>query len=138
MIRDFKLEDLKYIDEIGNCIKEKFLKKERIEEIYNLDYIHIYIFEENNIVKGFLQIENHYEITDIINIAVKEEYQHNNIGSKLMEYLLNNTKASKIMLEVNEKNINALNFYKKYNFKEINRRNKYYGENDAIIMERVM
>ena len=40
------------------------------------------------------------------------------------------------MLEVNEKNQNAINLYLKNGFKEINRRPKYYGSDTAIIMER--
>ena len=40
------------------------------------------------------------------------------------------------MLEVNEHNKEAINLYKKNGFVEINRREKYYGNDDALIMKR--
>ena len=39
--------------------------------------------------------------------------------------------------EVRENNERAIHLYEKYGFKEIYRRNKYYGDEDAIIMERM-
>ena len=43
---------------------------------------------------------------------------------------------AKITLEVNENNQYAIKLYKKFNFKEIGQRKKYYnGKDTAIIME---
>lgn len=136
MIREFNITDLKRIDEIGSLIKKDFAKLNKIEERYKLNYVQILVYEEEAVIKGFIEIENHFEITDIINIAVSEEYQKKLIATKLLNYVINESKSTKLMLEVNERNFKAINFYKKHNFKEINRRKKYYGENDAIIMER--
>ena len=41
------------------------------------------------------------------------------------------------MLEVNENNNEAIRLYSKLGFKEISLRERYYGENTAIIMEKV-
>jgi ribosomal protein S18 acetylase RimI-like enzyme len=41
------------------------------------------------------------------------------------------------MLEVNENNTEALRLYSKLGFKEISLRDRYYGEDTAIIMEKV-
>ena len=43
-----------------------------------------------------------------------------------------------MMLEVRESNISAIKLYEKVGFEEINRRKKYYGNEDAIIMERII
>ena len=40
------------------------------------------------------------------------------------------------MVEVRESNKNAIKFYENLGFIEINRRKKYYLNEDAIIMER--
>lgn len=136
MIREYNPKDLEEIDEIGLLIKLDFVKKNCIEERSKLKYVQILVYEEGNIIKGFIEIENHFEITDIINIAVLEKYQNQSIATKLLKYIIENTTSNKLMLEVNETNIKALNFYKKNKFIEINRRKKYYGQNDAIIMER--
>ena len=54
----------------------------------------------------------------------------------MIEFSTKDTKAEKIMLEVRESNISAIKLYEKNGFIEINRRKKYYGNEDAIIMER--
>lgn len=136
MIREFNINDIQSVNVIGSLIKENFADVNHIQDRYNLGYVQILVLEEDNIIKGFIEIENHFEITDIINIAVLEEYQNNSLASKLLNYVLENTTSTRIMLEVNETNTKAIRFYEKNKFKEINRRKKYYGANDAIIMER--
>lgn len=136
MIRTININDLNFIDKIGSQIKEDFNKKYDIENFINLDYASIYVYEEDDKVVGFIQLESHFEILDLINIAVDEEYKGKNIGSKLIEHAIQNTTAEKIMLEVRESNKSAIRLYEKNQFQEINRRKKYYGNEDAIIMER--
>ena len=136
MIRLANKNDLNEINEIGLQIKEDFNKKYDIENFLNLDYGKIYVYEENESVIGFIQLEEHYEILDIINIAVDKDNHNKNIGTKLIEFSTKDTKAEKIMLEVRESNISAIKLYEKNGFVEINRRKKYYGNEDAIIMER--
>lgn len=136
MIRLANKNDLNKINEIGLQIKEDFNKKYDIENFLNLDYGKIYVYEENESVIGFIQLEEHYEILDIINIAVDKDNHNKNIGTKLIEFSTKDTKAEKIMLEVRESNISAIKLYEKNGFIEIIRRKKYYGNEDAIIMER--
>ncbi len=135
MIREMNQNDLASINEIGSLIKENFVKVNYIEDRLKKEYVKVYVYDDG-LIKGFVEIENHFEITDIINIAVLDRFQHNGIGLKLLDYVIKNTDATKIMLEVNENNKKALNFYKKNKFIEINRRKNYYDGADAIIMER--
>ena len=137
MIRNATINDIRRIDEIGVLIKEDFVNKYDISSFLNYDYSKLYVYEEEKVI-GFIQLEEHFEIIDLINIAVDEEYHGKNIGTKLIEYALSNTNAEKMMLEVRESNISAIKLYEKVGFKEINRRKKYYGNEDAIIMERII
>ena len=137
MIRNATINDIRRIDEIGTLIKEDFVNKYDISSFLNYEYSKLYVYEEEKVM-GFIQLEEHYEIIDLINIAVDEEYHGKNIGTKLIEYALSNTNAEKMMLEVRESNISAIKLYEKVGFKEINRRKKYYGNEDAIIMERII
>ena len=137
MIRNATINDIRRIDEIGTLIKEDFVNKYDISSFLNYDYSKLYVYEEEKVI-GFIQLEEHFEIIDLINIAVDEEYHGKNIGTKLIEYALSNTNAEKMMLEVRESNISAIKLYEKVGFKEINRRKKYYGNEDAIIMERII
>ena len=53
----------------------------------------------------------------------------------LLDYLFDEI-SKPVILEVRESNIPAINLYKKFNFMEIARREKYYENENAIIMER--
>lgn len=137
MIREYTPSDIDAINEIGLLIKDNFKEIYKIEEL-NQEYAHIIVYESNSVIIGFLEYEEHFEITDIINIAVTSNQQNKGIASSLINHLINNTKANKLMLEVKENNKAALNLYKKCGFKEIHRRKKYYNDCDAIIMERMI
>ena len=137
MIRIANLEDLTAIDSIGTLIKDNFSKQNHTRERINLDYVKIFVYEDQSIIKGFIELACHYETTDLINIAVLKKYQNQGIASLLLNYVIENINQQNIILEVNENNIKAIKFYQRNNFKEINRRNKYYDNlYDAIIMER--
>ena len=93
---------------------------------------------DNNIV-GLAGVKIILEQADIMNIVVKKDFRRLNIGSMLLENLIlisKNAGCKKIMLEVNEKNLPAIYLYKKYGFKQISIRKKYYNnQENAIIME---
>lgn len=71
----------------------------------------VYIFEENDVIKGFVGIvENNY----IGGIFVKKNYQREGIGKKLIDFCKN--KYSYLTLHVFKKNHKAINFYNKNDF----------------------
>lgn len=131
MIREFNHKDIASINEIGLLIKNTF----DITKTYNNNVEKLYIYEQNNEILGFIQISDSFGDIDIIDIAVREAYQNKGIGKELINYIVDNLKPNKIMLEVRNDNIKAIEFYKKIGFKEINRRTNYYGDADALIME---
>ena len=136
MVREALNQDFNRINEIGLLIKDNFSTVYKIDEAVKNDYTHIYVYEDNNIL-GFVHIENHYEITDIINIAVDKEYQGKGIGKSLLQYVIDNTNADKILLEVKDNNISAIKLYESLGFKQIHIRPNYYDNNiDALVMER--
>lgn len=134
MIREYDSSDINFINSIGEQIKENFVNKYNVINIKNIDYANLFVYVDNDIVKGFIHIEDHFDFIDIINIAVDKNYQHEGIGSKLLEYVINLNKRT--ILEVRSSNTNAISLYLKYNFKKINIRKNYYGNEDAIVMER--
>lgn len=136
MIRVASNQDINKINKIGLLIKEDFEKVFNIKEELTKDYVQIYVYEEDNNILGFLHTEYHFEITDIVNIAVDINNQNKGIGKQLIDYLIDNTKSEKLMLEVRESNSSAIALYTKCGFNEIHRRKNYYGNEDAIIMER--
>lgn len=94
---------------------------------------------EDNKPLGVLKYSIIYERMEIDNICVKEEYQNKGIGTKLMSYLVSeaiHNKVVNITLEVRVSNSKAINLYKKFGFREVALRKYYYGDEDAILMEK--
>ena len=67
----------------------------------------------------------------------KKSLKQQGIATSLMNEMINNEDYNRIMLEVNENNQEAIKLYTKLGFKEISFRDRYYGEDTAIIMEKV-
>lgn len=134
MISKLTKEDVQEVTKLGTILNPNFTKLFHIENLNQNEAI--FIYKENNIIKGFIHIQNGLDIIDLLNIIVKPEYRNHRIGSVLLKYIIDNKKDKKIMLEVRSKNINAIKLYQKYDFKIINIRKNYYKDDDAVIMER--
>ena len=84
---------------------------------------------------GFIIMPDDIEIT---NIVTRKLNRGHGIGKLLLETIMDEAKAygkNAISLEVNEKNIIALNLYDSFGFEKVGLRTKYYkGTDDAIIM----
>lgn len=101
-------------------------------------YIIYYINEEQ---VGFLNYDLIYDRVEIEYIFVNESSRRKNIASLLMNYLFedcNKNKCTNITLEVKQSNITAIKFYESKDFKKIAKREKYYKDEDGILMIREM
>lgn len=97
----------------------------------------VYNYMDGDIVLGYLEIRLVDGVIDIMNLFVNEEDRKKGIATSLMNEMMNSEEYNRIMLEVNENNHEALKLYNKLGFKEISLRDRYYGEDTAIIMEKV-
>lgn len=82
------------------------------------------------IIAGELQINS---------IAVKKDARRKGLGKMMLDHLLMNDSSeniSMVYIEVRKNNTGALNFYKSCGFTETGLRKKYYGDDDAILMEK--
>jgi ribosomal-protein-alanine acetyltransferase len=80
-----------------------------------------------------------YFESEIYNIAVREDYRKQNIGTLLLAGLIENTgprKLRRTFLEVRESNAAAIGFYFKNGFEITGRRRCFYADptEDALIM----
>ncbi len=107
------------------------------EILSDTDSIYNYKSNEGDMILGYLEIRLVDGVVDIMNLYVNVENRKQGIATKLMEYMFENERYNKIMLEVNENNLQALKLYNKLGFKEISLRDRYYGNDSAIIMEKV-
>lgn len=132
MIRELKTCDYDLITNLGLLITSSF-STDKIS-----DNEKILVYELNGKIVGFIEYLKNYETIDIINIAVLEEFRRDGIGSKLIDYLIENNDIEHIMLEVRKSNENAIKFYEKNGFKVLREIKGYYGNEDALSMEKVI
>jgi [ribosomal protein S18]-alanine N-acetyltransferase len=138
-ISEMLYSDLENIKPILNTDFDDFWSYNILNsELKNLNSSYIVAKNFNNEILGFAGIWKSVDDVHITNIAVKRDFRKNGIGSILLEKLIemsNIQPFTSLTLEVNAKNEAAINLYKKYNFKQIGLRKKYYNNiDDAIIM----
>lgn len=97
----------------------------------------IYNYMDDEKVLGYLEIRLVDGVIDIMNLFVNEENRKQGIATSLMNEMFEKENYNRIMLEVNENNNEAIRLYNRLGFKEISLRDRYYGEDTAIIMEKV-
>jgi len=138
MIREFIIEDKKDIEKIGKCFVNDFSALIDIENIKNHPFSKIYVYEENDIIKAFINFYLMYDKVEIFYIATKKEEQHKGYAYALLNSLINIWKKKgvyNVTLEVRKKNNQAINLYHKCGFCVIGIRNNYYGDDDALLLE---
>ena len=129
----------KLLDKDINLVETIFNLKGIRESINNNTFTKHYIYRENNEIIGYINYDIMYERSELIQINVRIDKQNNHIGSKLIEFMLEDLKNSnvkEITLEVKIDNIKAINLYKKYGFIEISKRIGYYQGIDGILMKK--
>lgn len=122
---------------LGSFISNHFDIVYSLEEILNSSYDYVFGYYDNSILIGFIHVNKLYENMDIVNIVVDPNYRSKGIGNELIRYVFNYFDDLKqVMLEVNEHNESAISLYLKNGFNVINKRDKYYGNDNALIMKR--
>ena len=135
MIRRIKLSDNDTYLKLGSYISSDFSKLYNLDSLINKKYNYIYVYEDNNIVKGFIHIQVSFDEADLINIAVLSNYRNNGVGKTLIDYVMNKHKLKCLNLEVNVNN-EAVKFYKNLGFNIIRTIPNYYEEGDAYFMKK--
>ena len=125
-------------DEFGNNIWSRL----EINDLMKKNGFFSSIFLEEERIEGFgifFEVDNSL---DLYSLFVSPKYRKRGIATTIIDNAVNYCKKKnlmKIVLEVNEKNTKAFNFYISKSFTKTGRRKNYYqlGENyfDAILME---
>ena len=138
-IEMMSLNDLETIKDILQTEFDEFWTYEILQqELLSNNSKYIVAKSLDNIIVGFAGIKIILDTAELMNIVTKKSFRANGIGKLMLKYLINMCKKEKIKtlnLEVNSQNTIAINLYKKYNFKEVGLRKKYYNNTyDAILM----
>lgn len=110
--------------------KEKFLKRLEQTKSWNIqsylnctDNFLLVATNSSNVILGFLIGCHHHseQSTYIDDIRIDTDYQHQGIGTLLMNYLDSSySKYKCLLLDVNKDNVNAVKFYEKLNYVPLN------------------
>lgn len=137
MIREAVLEDVLQINDLGELLHKNFARLFHLETEIDNPYGIVLVYVENEKIWGYLYASFSIDNIDLLSIYVDCERKRENIGSKLMNYLIKHYGNDKsITLEVDVKNEGAILFYKKYFFEVVHVRKNYYNGCDAYLMKR--
>ena len=140
-IRRMSIEDLDKVMEIEkSSFSVPWTRQDFIESIGKPTALYLVAVSENAVV-GYCGLWGVIDEGQINNVAVSKEYRGQNVGTRLLEALIEEgTKEglSAYTLEVRMSNAPAIALYKKLNFEEAGIRKNYYTnpKEDALIMWR--
>lgn len=141
MINEMNLLDLENIKDCLLTDFDNFWSYNILKQELENGKSKYFVAKQENEIVGFAGILLIIDQVNIMNIVVKKDKRNFGIGSLLLEEIIRYSKihnATSITLEVNEKNIPAIKLYKKYGFKQVGLRRKYYNnEDNAILMDLV-
>ncbi|NIQ39116.1 MAG: ribosomal protein S18-alanine N-acetyltransferase [Proteobacteria bacterium] len=133
MIRRFELAD---IEEILHIEARAFPKSSYTADMF-LDFYRRYsdtffVLKEEQ-VRGYIifKPDGH-----VISLAVDPPYRRRGIGTRLMRACESCCRVERLFVEVREGNIVAQKFYEKLGFVLKARISRYYGTEDALVMEK--
>lgn len=133
MIKEYDSYPLFSVDNFTYKLTEK--------EFSTNPYLKIITFVEKDKVIGFLLYSLIYDRIEIEQFEVITKERGKGIGDKLLKYIIEKYKerdVKNITLEVKEDNIVAINLYKKYGFKNVSTREKYYDGINGLLMEKTL
>lgn len=141
MIELMTLKDLDQVLSIEQeCFFDPWSRKYFEDELNNKDVCALFVEKDNNEVISYGSIWFMFENCDIVNIAVKKDYQRQGYGQRMLDHLIgeaNKMGCEFVHLEVRTSNEAALNLYKKNGFIVVRTRNHYYSNGeDAYDMVR--
>jgi ribosomal-protein-alanine N-acetyltransferase len=93
------------------------------------------------VTAGFAVVWAAADELQLNNIGVSKAMRRRGIGSALLKFIKEypyKEKPSRIFLEVREKNSTAISFYESHGFRASGTRPNYYGDDNAILMEKTL
>lgn len=118
------------------CFPLPWTEEQISSEIFNPIAYYVVLLKENEVI-GYGGYLNLAEEANIMDIAVKVDYQGQGLGKIIVKHLIENAKANNLTamtLECRESNIKAQKLYESLDFVFVGKRPKYYENvEDAYI-----
>ena len=140
-ISEMTNSDLESIKETLETEFDDFWNYNIIKHELQSDISKVYVLRLADEIVGFAAISIVLDEAEITNIVIKKNYRGKKLSLLLIEILIKTAKdaqCSKIHLEVNGNNKIAQNLYKQFGFEQVGLRKKYYENQDAILMTKIL
>jgi len=144
-IKDVTLRDLDKIFNIESKVfGEDSFSKEVVKKLICKNTFFLKLEKKNflkrDIIGFIIVVKDRADRVNIINILIKPEYQNQGYGTFLLRNTIEKTKKlneiKKIVLNVSVRNIIAIKMYEKFQFRILQKIEKYYRQDDsAYFME---
>lgn len=136
-IREFIPNDLKRVHEIESMSFDESYDVNLFKQLYDIGSGFL-VAEDEGYVVGYILFWIKYETEGhIISLAVDKDYKRKKAGTLLLAKaisVLSLFKINKIVLEVNENNNAAIEFYKQFNFILDRKVPNYYLNGDGALV----
>lgn len=141
MLRRAEVDDAAQIAALEREYIEVAWSEKQIEESMRSGLYDFFVWEECGRVVSYGFVQWASDEGNICNIATENNFRHRGLGRGILD-IIGQTAIARgvhaLFLEVNQLNEGALALYKSAGFKEIYRRANYYGNQAAIVMEKIL
>ena len=138
MIRKWLYEDLLAVSKLeAECFFAPWSYKMLAESFLSKGF-NGFLFESFGEIIGYGGYIAPCGEADITKVAVAERFRKKGIGRQLLQAIIDDCRKKdiyQITLEVRVSNISAIALYSSCGFKNIARRQNYYGDEDAFVMQ---
>lgn len=135
-IKEFTLNDLNLIANVLETEFDNFWNYNILKaELQNPSNFYLCCTHNSEII-GFAGITITLDNAELNNIVIKKQERGHGFSSLLLDELIKIAKANgckTLNLEVASNNEVAINLYKKFGFKQVGKRKKYYNGIDALL-----
>lgn len=138
-----KWKDLKQVLEIERlCFKEPY-SRQIFEQELKIEAAVLWVVPYRNRILGYIDYWVISDQMELVSIAVHPKFNGRGLGKLLMSHMIRDGKTKgirSIILDVRKSNRKARSLYRKFGFKRVGLRKRYYSDSqeDAIIMKKVV
>lgn len=141
IIRAWTKKDIDKIAQIEAFSFRDPWTKENLSDVLRFPYYHSFLAEEGGQVCGYGCMIVMYETAEIANVAVATPFRGRGIGRAILErmhYAAKTLGVERCLLEVRVSNAPAIALYEKCGYTPYGVRERYYGNEDALLMSKIL
>lgn len=135
-VRPLRKEDIEEVAALeAKCFQDAWTKEQLVSAFSRADFYGLALETENRLI-GYVCATKLFEESELLIIAVAEEYRQKGFGGALMDAFLKDMKSGgveRVFLEVRLSNVAAKTLYERRGFATVRVREKYYADGESAL-----